>query len=105
MCVEAAFKEFIDDEASVWKAVHAKDDLDVDAVARCKEVTDLYSMMISSGMSWMLMWVYSSCARGVLRLKFEVSMDINRVPMVKMMLLKRILAVSMSAVGVATSQG
>ncbi len=40
MFVESFFKEFIGNEASMWKSIHAKYDLDVDAVVGCKEVME-----------------------------------------------------------------
>ena len=40
MFVESFFEEFIGDESGVWESINAKHDLDVDAVARCKEVAE-----------------------------------------------------------------
>ena len=41
MFVETLFKEFIGNEFSVWKSIHAEYDLDVDAVVGCKYVAEL----------------------------------------------------------------
>jgi hypothetical protein len=65
----------------------------------------LYSMMISSGMSLMLMRMNSGRFSGVIRYKSDMSIVMNHAPLVDMTLLKRSLAMSMSAVGVATAPG
>ena len=41
MFVETLFQEFIGDEAGMWKSIHAKYNLDIDAVVRCKYVVEL----------------------------------------------------------------
>ena len=61
-----------------------------------------YSAMISYGMSLMWMRMYSGCLIGVMSYKFDMSIVMNLAPFVDMMLLKRILDTSISAVGVAT---
>ena len=64
-----------------------------------------YSAMISSGVSLMCMRMYSCRLIGFMRYKFDISIVMNLAPFVDMTLLKRTLAISISAVGVDTSPG
>ena len=62
-------------------------------------------MMISSGMSLMWMRMYSGHLIGVMSYKFDISIVMNMAPFVDMTMLNRILATSISALGVSTSSG
>ena len=62
-------------------------------------------MIISSSMYLRLMRMNSWRLSGVMIEKFNISIVMNLAPLVEITLLKRILATSISAVGVATSPG
>ena len=61
--------------------------------------------MISSGMSLILIRIYSRRGNGELRWKLDMSIVMNFAPGIDIVLLKRILATNRSAVGIATSPG
>ena len=61
--------------------------------------------MISSGILLSLIFMNSGQGSRELRLKLEISMVVNRAHIVDMVLLKRSLVTSISAVGVATLPG
>ena len=61
--------------------------------------------MIFSGMSLILIHMYSGCRNGKFELKLDVSTVMNFAPGVDIVLLNRILVTSRSAVGVATLPG
>jgi hypothetical protein len=65
----------------------------------------LYSSMILSGMLLNFIRMNLGRCSGVIKKKMEMSIVINRAPLVEITLLKSILATSISAVGVATLPG